>query len=312
MIIPIYNVELFLAKCLDSLAGQTYPNLEFLLVDDGSTDNSGAICEQYAARDARFRVLRQENQGASAARNRGMEAAAGDWLGFVDSDDWIEPDFYETLYRTAIAHGADVASCGYYINDRKLLGTEQVIVYEGRSIVYQLLEMHFAASSLCNKIYRASLKPQLHNRQDIHFTEDFQANYEVCKAARRMAFIDRCLYHYTMRETGCVWHYRPEENRRAAEMAEELAMAERTDARAYNACLRRCIILRLTEINQAIKCQLDRPDLVKLREPLLRDYQRMTQREILSAKERWSVRLLMYAPELYRWIVWEKKRLRGV
>lgn len=98
IIIPVYNVEHYLDKCLESVCGQTYTNLEIILVDDGSTDKSGEICDAYAAKDARIKVIHQENVGQSAARNVALEVAQGDFLGFVDSDDWIEPDMYRFLY----------------------------------------------------------------------------------------------------------------------------------------------------------------------------------------------------------------------
>ena len=98
VIVPVYNVEKYLRRCLDSIIGQTYQNLEILCIDDGSIDNSGVICEQYAARDARIKVIHQENQGLSTARNRGLDAAEGEYIAFVDSDDYILEDMFERLY----------------------------------------------------------------------------------------------------------------------------------------------------------------------------------------------------------------------
>ena len=97
IIIPVYNKEAYLERCLDSVLAQTHKSLEVLLIDDGSTDGSPAICEKYAKKDPRIRVLTQENAGASAARNAGIEAAGGDYIGFVDADDWIEPGMYAAL-----------------------------------------------------------------------------------------------------------------------------------------------------------------------------------------------------------------------
>lgn len=95
VIIPVYNVELYLRKCLDSVLNQTYRNLEIILVDDGSTDNSGAICDEYSEKDARIQVYHTENRGLSAARNLGLNETNGEWIGFVDSDDWIDPDLFQ-------------------------------------------------------------------------------------------------------------------------------------------------------------------------------------------------------------------------
>lgn len=98
VIVPVYNVEKYLRRCLDSIIRQTYQNLEILCIDDGSIDNSGEICEQYAARDARIKVIHQENQGLSTARNRGLDAAEGEYIAFVDSDDYILEDMYKRCW----------------------------------------------------------------------------------------------------------------------------------------------------------------------------------------------------------------------
>ena len=97
VIIPVYNVQDYLARCLDSILAQTYQNLEIILVNDGSKDNSGAICDEYAARDDRVQVIHKENGGLSTARNAGLDLAAGEYLSFIDSDDWIASDAYEHL-----------------------------------------------------------------------------------------------------------------------------------------------------------------------------------------------------------------------
>lgn len=111
VIIPIYNVEKYLRECLDSVLAQTYTNLEILLVDDGSTDGSGAICDEYAGKDSRIRVIHQENGGLSAARNTGLDAARGEYVSFVDSDDVVGPHFIEVLYDALIQVGVQLSLC---------------------------------------------------------------------------------------------------------------------------------------------------------------------------------------------------------
>lgn len=113
IIVPVYQVKDYLGECVESLLAQTYKNLDILLVDDGSTDGSGAICDEYAAKDGRVRVVHQENQGLSAARNTGIGIAKGEYLAFVDSDDVVMPEFIETLYELLEKYQADIAACGY-------------------------------------------------------------------------------------------------------------------------------------------------------------------------------------------------------
>ena len=112
IIVPVYNVKPYLNRCVDSLLGQSYQNMELLLVDDGSTDGSETLCDEYAAQDARVRVLHKKNGGLSDARNAGVDAAKGEYLSFVDGDDWVSPYYIENLYRALEQAGADFsASC---------------------------------------------------------------------------------------------------------------------------------------------------------------------------------------------------------
>ena len=119
IIVPVYKVEPYLRRCLDSILAQTFRDFELILIDDGSPDNCGAICDEYAAKDSRIIVIHQKNQGVSAARNAGLDIAKGTYLGFVDSDDWIEPEMYETMIATAKEKQVDVVACGIKHFDTK-------------------------------------------------------------------------------------------------------------------------------------------------------------------------------------------------
>ena len=113
VVIPVFNVEKYIAKCIESLISQTYKKLEIILVDDGSTDYSGKICDEYSKLDNRIFVIHKENGGVSSARNIGMKKTTGSWVSFVDSDDWIETDFIEQLLSEGTKEEADVVLCGY-------------------------------------------------------------------------------------------------------------------------------------------------------------------------------------------------------
>ncbi len=111
IIIPVYNVEKYLNRCLESVINQKYRKLEIILIDDGSTDNSGKICDEYALKDSRIKVIHKKNDGVSVARNTGIKIAKGNYIGFVDSDDWIHPDMYKKLYQALIKNQADISCC---------------------------------------------------------------------------------------------------------------------------------------------------------------------------------------------------------
>ena len=124
IIVPVYQVKDYVGECVESLMAQTYMNLEILLVDDGSTDGSGVICDEYANRDDRIRVIHQENRGLSAARNVGLDQAGGEYVAFVDSDDAVLPDFIEVLYELAERYQADIAACAYERGEIGTTGTQ--------------------------------------------------------------------------------------------------------------------------------------------------------------------------------------------
>lgn len=113
IIVPVYNVKSYVGECVESLCRQTYTNLEILLVDDGSTDGSGEVCDEYAGRDERIRVIHQANRGLSGARNMGLDDARGEYIAFVDSDDLVSPNYVETLYELLMKYEADIAACAY-------------------------------------------------------------------------------------------------------------------------------------------------------------------------------------------------------
>ena len=163
VIVPVYNVEDYLRKCLDSIVNQTYKNLEIILIDDGSTDNSGIICDEYAAKDNRIRVIHKANGGLSDARNAGLKIAKGEYIGFVDSDDYIAEDMYEFLYNFAVKNNLDVAmcsSCDVYEKEIKKTKYFKTIILEDKEKIIKNLflnEVDGAAVSVCDKLFNKQI-----------------------------------------------------------------------------------------------------------------------------------------------------------
>lgn len=170
IIVPIYNVELYLRRCLDSILNQTYSNLEIILVDDGSTDKSGKICDEYAKNDSRIKVIHKNNGGLSDARNEGLKIARGKYVGFVDSDDWIELDMYECLYDMLQKFDADISICGANSVDNKkrefntgkeiqcIKGYKDITIFEDSQIMKA--HLHFKNeinSGVWNKLYKREI-----------------------------------------------------------------------------------------------------------------------------------------------------------
>lgn len=160
IIIPIYKVEPYLHKCINSILAQTFADFELILVDDGSPDKCGEICDEYAKRDTRIKVIHKENGGVSAARNAGLEIAQGEYIGFVDSDDYIEKDMYEILYKLSKEYDADIVECGFSIvkeDEVKPILTNTNIITGDKLLALHLLAKHWAHCLSWNKIYKKYL-----------------------------------------------------------------------------------------------------------------------------------------------------------
>ena len=192
VIVPVYNAGARLERCLDSLAGQTHDRLEVLLVDDGSTDESPALCDRRAAADSRFRVIHQPNGGVSRARNRGLEEAAGGYVSFVDADDWVEPEYCAALLELAQSCGAEIAYCKEF-HRRKRRDTGQVLCWSQGT--YTWLQRH-AHQTCWGAVYRRELLEGLRFREELHMGEDSLFFAQAVKKAERVACRDVSLYHY--------------------------------------------------------------------------------------------------------------------
>lgn len=203
VIVPVYKVEAYLPKCIESIIGQTYENLEIILVDDGSPDGCGAICDEYAAKDDRITVIHQQNAGVSAARNAGLDAATGDYIGFVDSDDWIEPDMYEYLMQAVLTNHADIASCAFSRDrDSNALVCEQIdAVVTGTEAISMLIREKRIIEVLWNKLYRAELWKELRFPVGKRY-EDAAVFHVFLDRAPKIIFLPQVKYHYVIRGEG--------------------------------------------------------------------------------------------------------------
>lgn len=203
VIVPVYNVEPYLHRCVDSILRQTYRNLEVLLVDDGSTDSSGDICEEYARQDPRVTVLHQKNGGLSAARNAGIERARGACLAFVDSDDFIDSRMLETLYQDLTEQGADAVVCGY-----RLFGPQDEILPIDFSVPVQCMSGQDAIRSTLvsdeigdfawNKLYRKGLFQKVRYPLG-RMMEDQGTTYQIFLQCKKVAYHTVQMYYYYQR-----------------------------------------------------------------------------------------------------------------
>ena len=211
VIVPVYNVENYLEKCLDSLINQTYKNLEIIVINDGSTDNSGEICQEYAQKDNRIIYIETENSGQSAARNFGLDRMTGSYVTFVDSDDWVEQDYAEVLYKKLMEYQADIAVANYYsYNESEEMYYFHIFgdsyyekVYDNVSIfenLYESSEMKsFALISVWGTLYRADLFSDLRFDKG-KLGEDGYLNQKIYLLAKKTVYLNKGLYAYRQRE----------------------------------------------------------------------------------------------------------------
>ena len=204
VVVPIYNVEQYLERCINSILQQTYQNLEIILVDDGSPDNSGVICDSYLSLDQRIKVIHKKNGGLSDARNAGLEIASGEFIAFIDSDDTIMPEMIEKLYQRIDTDRSDMAFCGYrqvspngdilsevFLPDNVLTGFDALKVsYEDQGVLYTIA---------CNKLYKK------HLFQDIRYPvgkyhEDEFTTYLIIDQCNRVSVVKEALYIYYQRD----------------------------------------------------------------------------------------------------------------
>lgn len=220
IIVPLYQCQLFLDRCICSITGQTLSEIEIILVDDGSTDESGKIADEYARLDSRVMAIHQLNHGPSHARNCGIKRSNGKYVGFVDSDDFAEPTMFKELYNIAVSHDADIAICNYseHTSDGSSSrvidhGLTNSAAYDRNGIVRIIIprlasSTNFGLFSLWNKIYRTRwlLEHNILLDEALRFGEDFRFNVESVCLAEKVATIDRPLYHYVQQSASSLMH----------------------------------------------------------------------------------------------------------
>ena len=205
VIVPVYDVESYISKCLESVINQTYTNLEVIVINDGSTDKSGDICEHYAQKDDRIILKNQEHQGVAIARNNGLDIACGEYIGWVDSDDWVAPDMFYTLYSNAVEYNADISMCNfYYVNESGNITpysseNEDIKILEGS---YKIIHnIRLSNNVLWNRLYKRHLFDDIRFPEGKIF-EDIFVVHKLVDKANKIVLAPECKYYYLRRETG--------------------------------------------------------------------------------------------------------------
>lgn len=211
VIVPVYNVEEYLRECIESIIIQIYSNLEIILVDDGSTDNSGIICDEYAEIDYRIRVIHKQNGGLSSARNIGIQSASGEYIGFVDSDDIIDQDMFSEMISAAKNYNADIVICGIQYFKESVLDTlpcvhsSHVVAASGNKRFEFIIDPNGMGDFAVNKIYRKNLFLSGILFPEDHIFEDIFTSYKLFSKAKKVVCLNEDYYYYRLR-SGSVSH----------------------------------------------------------------------------------------------------------
>lgn len=205
VIVPVYNVEKYLDRCVESIVNQTYTNLEIILVDDGSPDRCPAMCDEWAKRDNRIKVIHKENGGLSDARNAGMRVASGDYIAFVDSDDWIEAQMYQILYDTMVATDSDVVSCGAKrvwtdgTPAQEVISVSRNRVLEQEAAIKAMITGDGLVQIAWNKLYRRNLIKDILFPLGVICEDEFWT-WQVIVRAKRVSILRESYYNYLQRD----------------------------------------------------------------------------------------------------------------
>lgn len=205
IIIPVFNVETYLRKCLDSIIGQTYGNFEAILINDGSTDKSLEICQEYSKRDGRFVVFSQANEGVSAARNKGLSVARGNYITFVDSDDSIHSDYLQILYNNIKIEDADMSLCTWSRSDKnEPIGDESINIWNQEETFYKYFKFHEIDGNVYAKLYKKECMKNITFDEKLKIGEDQIFVIQILEQCKKVVFQKISLYTYLIRNTSAM------------------------------------------------------------------------------------------------------------
>lgn len=317
IIVPAYNIQPYLSRCLESLCRQTYSNLEVIVVDDGSTDGTGTLLDAWAVQEPRVIALHQPNSGVTRARLSGLKCASGNYIGFVDGDDIAEADMFEVLLSDAKAYHADIAHCGYQMvfPDGHIdfyHGTGQILEQDHKKGLVDLLEGTMVEPGLWNKLYHRSLierlmqDPRMDNK--IRINEDLLMNFLLFSYAHKSIFRDECKYHYILRKgSAATSKPQPYKLLDPQRVAEALCLETAEDPQLYSTAL--CRYVRVLMSNTMQKAY---PDIAREAQKVLKQQEKKGQFQHLPLKERYMAVLVANAKPLYCIIRWLYEKITRI
>ena len=305
VIVPVYKVEKYLDRCVESIVNQTYKNLEIILVDDGSPDDCPAMCDAWAKKDERIQVIHKENGGVSSARNRGIDAATGDYIGFVDSDDWIDHDMYEALIGALENTGSDVAMCGFYFEAfSQTLCSEGCDCIVDKENILKTYILDKIRPELWNKLFSIDLFVEnIRLDEKYQYAEDLLFNYYLLKNAKRVVGIKDCKYHYLQNSgNSSTTAYMTDARATSWNVTKIIADDQRENQELYPICIWRHIRTLFAILSRVVNGE-DKSFCDKYFDDIIQEI--LTYKNIILKDKRFSIKykiavvLIMVSPRLY-------------
>lgn len=301
IVVPVYNTASYLQKCVESLLAQSYTNLQIILVNDGSTDTSAEVCLALCSADKRCQFVEQANGGLSAARNTGLQWVKGEYIAFVDSDDYVAPQFIERLLMGCTKHVSLVSSCGrvvVYENREELMFTyEEEQIWEGATLLERLLQWNGLDGSVCDKLFHRSLMPLLHFSPG-RISEDLPITTTILIQAQRLVHVGAAMYYYIQRGNSITNHgFSPakisvlESTAEVRQMVGQAYPMLEAQAAAYH--WHHVLLLRDMLIGQETRCRMA---CQRLNEELKKELVAFLLSPLIALKQKVKALILLYMP----------------
>lgn len=306
VIIPIYKVEKYLNRCVESIVNQTYENLEIILVDDGSPDSCPKMCDEWAKKDKRIKVVHKENGGLADARNAGLNVATGEYIYFADSDDWVENDIVEFLYNLIKRDNYDVSRCGIFIDyeddeaKNEIVKNDSVKVLDLDDQIIDLMINGYVAGVAWNKLYRRSAIGDLRYSKNDGASEDIMFNYRLISIGVRTIFNDVPKYHYINRENSITNNTFCDGAMSIVRSKKHFLNCEKDNNRTRDYCIKSyfdSLIIVLHGVIKSGSC-LNRFD--ELVSEILKYKWVALSSNLFSLKNKFQVAVIMISPKLYK------------
>lgn len=303
VIVPVYNVELYLKECIDSIINQTFEDIEMILVDDGSTDNSGRMCDEFLNVDSRIRVIHKKNGGLSSARNAGLEIAQGKYISFVDSDDYLNMNMIYLMVKTMEKSKADIVCCDFTSEEFRHVNGGNVISYTRYDAISMLLDDSGFKCYAWNKLYKKDLFGEI-RYPDGKLFEDIKTSYLLFKNSSKITYLKEELYFYRIRE-GSITKYKFTERNHDEVDAINFVMNDASNTQPFPCDIERFALgfmgYYLCYVKKGIRANANiQNDVVELKAFIKENFRSIFNRKNISKKKKIQLLMFFFMEPLFR------------